>query len=595
MRHIVLSAVALLVTASLALGAPAFDKVMPEKTLGVLRAKNLPELQAKFKAQPGYALWNEPSVQKFLEKPLARLNEELAKAEGKAGVKLEDVMGILRGEVAVYVAADEALTGPEVILLVDVGDQGPKAMEILGALVDAIGKADPNAAEVPAVVEQMIDGVKFMTVRAAGADAAAEPKLCYGVVNDVLVVGGPLAAVTRQVGFLKAPPANALANNPLYLAAMAKAPAGSDIQAFVNVAEILAVVQMKAQDPAKTAQIISALGANGLTGAALGIELGKEYNTSTMYLGSRGTPQGIVKILMPQAGPLHTGAEVPADVSSFASARLDPAAIYDEVERMLNSIEPTIMAAFNEKMNQATQTLGQPFSLRNDVLAIFGPRVGSYARAEKPYNVPENTQQVFMVDITSKAAVQALLEKLQKMAPEFFALFQPHDYMGYQVYVMTTPQAPEGQMPPMAMMPKPAFVVTEKELLIAMNPASLEAHLRRLNAGGPTLQERPEFQELLKLLPAEGRVFVSFGDARQPVESFMTGLKEGQFDMILNMFKQRDPDVAEVVDLFDFTLLPDPEVVTKYINPAATVGIVQPDGVMLVSKSSSRMPAGAPK
>ncbi len=590
MRQIALSVVALFVTASLALGAPAFDKVMPERTLGFLRIKNLPELQAKAKAQPAYALWSEPSVQKFFEKPLARLNEELAKAEGKAGVKLEDFVGILRGEIALYVAIDEGTANPQVILLVDVGDQGPRAMELIDAVVTAAAKADPNAVA-PTVVEQMIDGVKFKTVRAGGADAAAEPTLCYGTVNDVLVVGGPLAAVTRQVGFLKAPPATALAGNATYQAAMAKVSATSDVQGFVNVAEILAVVQLKAPDPAKAAQLVNALGANGLTSAALGIELGKEYNTTAAYLGSRGAPQGIVKILMPASGPLHTGAEVPADAYSFISARLDPVGIYDEVERMLNGIEPAIMASFNEKMAQAAQTLGQPFSLRNDVLAIFGPRVGSYARAEKPYNVPENTQQVFMIDITNKAAVQALMEKLQKLAPEAFGMFRPHDYMGHQVYVMTLPPVPEGGgMPPAAQMPKPSFVATEKELLIAMNPESLEAHLRRLNAGGPTLQERPEFQELLKLLPAEGRVLVSFGDARKPVEGFMAGLKEGQFDLVLNMLKG-DPDVAEVVDLFDFKLLPDPEVVTKYINPAASVCVVQPDGLLLVSKSSSRLPA----
>lgn len=592
MRKITLLAAALCMTASVALAAVPFDKVLPENTLGMLRARNVPELRAKAQAQPAMAFFNEPAMQKFLERPLARLNEELAKAEGKAGVTLADVAGLLRGEAALCVTTDEAMASPEVLLLIDVADQGARAMEVVGLLVSAASKADADA---PAVtqVEQMIDGVRFMTVRAADADAAEEPKLCYGVAGDVLVIGGPLAAITRQVGFLKAPPEKALANNPAYVAAMAKLPAGADIQGFVNIQEILAVVQAQAPDPAVAAQWVNALGLKGLTAAALGAELGKEYNTTCAFLASQGAPQGIAKILMPPPGPLHTGAEVAADVNGFLSVRLDPVAIYDEVERMLITVEPMAIASLNDKINQMAQATGQPFSLRNDALTVFGPRMGYYSLSVKPYNVPENHQQVFMVDISGKAAFQALLEKLQKLAPGFLGMFQPRDYMGYQLYVMTMPDM---GMPPeqMAAMPKPAFVATDRELLISASAASLEAHLRRINAGGPTLQDRPEFKELFKRLPVDGRVFISYSDARPQVETFVASLKEGAFDFLLNQFRQ-DPDVAEVLDLFDFSLLPEPEVVSKYITPTATVGVVQPEGLLFMSTGSANIGAGAGK
>ena len=90
----------------------------------------------------------------------------------------------------------------------------------------------------------------------------------------------------------------------------------------------------------------------------------------------------------------------------------------------------------------------------------------------------------------------------------------------------------------------------------------------------------------LVVLPGKGKLYVA-SDFHSRWRQFQEWMDKT--DLVARL--KGDPDVAEVVDLFDFKLLPDPEVVTKYINPAASVCVVQPDGLLLVSKSSSRLPA----
>ena len=570
------------------LAAPPFEKILPDDTIAFITARNIPQLQARIKDQAVYALWNEPSVQRFLEKPLQRLTQELQKAEGQAGVKLSEIWPLFRGQAALVVSTDAQANEPEILLLADVGDQGPKAMLVIGALCGAFAEKLQTAALKP--VEEQIEGVKFVRMQAPapeGGAAAPEPAFTYGVLGDTLILGRPLSAVKRTAGFIKTEAPTALANAASYRLVLDKVSADSDFLAFVNVPRIVAIANQKAQGTQAT-QILGALGLNGLGPAGAAVTFGQDYSTSRIFLQTGGAPQGIVKILMPVPGPLHAGAEAPDDVASFISLRFDAAVIWDEVEKTIAAISPDTLTQLNAVINQFAQQLGRPFSLRNDILAVFGPRLAMYTRFEKPYNLMTSQQFVIMVDISSKAAFNSALENLQKVAPPMLALFQPREYLGHQVYVLTLPTPPGAPPAPTTQgTAQPAFVATDKEFIFSTRVEALEAHLRRMAGSGPSLQARPEFQEALKSLPPEARVMVGFADPVRQMEYFLTILKEGQFGPILGLL-QRDPDVAEVMNLFDFSLLPDPAVVTKYLSPSATCAIVQPDGLLILSKSPTK-------
>jgi len=134
----------------------------------------------------------------------------------------------------------------------------------------------------------------------------------------------------------------------------------------------------------------------------------------------------------------------------------------------------------------------------------------------------------------------------------------------------------------------PAFAVTEKEFIFSLKLSGVQAHLRGLSAdGAASLAGLPAFQEAMQSLPADGRIMAGYGDGRNSTDYILTILREGQMDMFLQMFAS-DPDIAEVLKLFDFGKLPPSEDVIKHITPTGTAVIAGPDGLVLMSKSKVR-------
>jgi hypothetical protein len=594
MRARLLAAALVFLVAPLLVAAPAFDTILPEDTIAYAAVKSVPALKEKFKTHPVRDIWMEPSVQKFFEKAVARLEQEVQKAEGKAGVTLAEAFGLFSGQVALAISADDQVADVEVLALAEVGDKGERAKQIIATLIAAAAKsakaegADAPAAPAVKTVDLTIEGVKFVGLL-DDDDAPDNPSAAYGVVNGVLIFGRPVAAIKRTVIFLKNAPPASLATTAAYKASQAAVNPAAEAHGYLNIARILRIVNMKARPD--VAQNIQALGLGTLVSLGFGVELGKEADTTRIFLQVAGTPAGLVKILLPTPGPLHTGAAVPADSASMASVRFQPAVIWDEVEKMLNAMAPPILAAINGKVNQAAQASGQPISLRNDIFAAFGPRIAFYSRFEKPYNLEDSQQFVVTLDIASKQAFQNAYDKLLKIAPELAMLLQPKDYMGYQVYSVATPNrggAPDAK-------PAPAFAVTEKELVFSTRGDLVEAHLRRAAVGGAALLDKAEFQDGLKALPSEGRVALTFSDPRPQTEFFLTALREGQFAMFAAMAAQK-PAIAEFLSLFDLQLLPPTEDINRHLSATTAVAQVRQDGMLITSRMPlKRVPPAAAK
>jgi hypothetical protein len=595
-----------LLCAVTALAAPAFERAAPENAVALIAVRSVPELKADLAASVWNDLWREPSVQAFMEKPRERLHEMLAEQEGKVGFTSADVLGLFQGQAAFMVWGDGKPNSTEegVVFLAEIGEQGDKAIEIIKGICNAAAQEAGEAA--PTFVEENYNGARLLSVHPAveaGMEADEGDAVVFGVSGDVLLMGGPMAGVKRMVDSLSALPAVSLADNASYQAVVRKVSPDSNVYGFVNVAGLIAVLQAAAQEGAATAAasmgapapdmsqfaaIVEALGLDNVDSAGFGIQTNQEYGAFTGFLRVVGEPHGIPKILMPGPGPLHTGAEAPSTADSFFSARFSAAPVWDELQRVVAGINPGIMTMVNAQLDQLAQRLGEPFDLRNDVLAMIGPRVAAYSWYEKPYNVSTSRQMVFVIDISSKAAFDAAYQKLQRLFPDQLALFQPEEYMGHTLYKMQMPMMsgmenmPQGEMPEM-----PAFAVTDKDLIVSQRASAVQAHLRRLNGEGESLADLPAYQEVMAQLPTDGRILFSYSDGRESVEYGLTVLREGQLDMILGMIAS-DPDVAEVLGLFDFQDLPPAEDVIRHLSPSGCAATVDADGLTFVSKIRMR-------
>jgi len=188
-----------------------------------------------------------------------------------------------------------------------------------------------------------------------------------------------------------------------------------------------------------------------------------------------------------------------------------------------------------------------------------------------------------MVEISSKAAFEQTLDKLRVIAPQVFMMMQPEDYLGHQVFSM----AQQPGMPAPEGMPQPAFTATEHQLIVSNQVAALKAHLRRLGKGGASLENSAQFQAGLAQLPADGRVMISYQNPASQIELFLHSLREGALSQMLGML-QGDADTAAAVQAFDFALLPEADVITRHLSPTTGCAVVEPDGLMIISRTPAR-------
>ena len=560
-----------------ALAAPPFEQAFPETTLLYCQVKDLPSLAEKIKTHSVYDLWNEPGVQKFLEAPLERLRTEIEEAEGKAEMQFSEIRSLFKGDIALAISGSPRDPEPEVVLVFNVGTEGDRAMGIVGKV---LAKLTEEVEEDLNTVEESYEGATLMQVKGPDGEAA----FTYGVADDVFVLGRPHEVIKRTVSFLKNPPNRSLGNSSLYKAALNKVSPKSDISFFFNLAHLFSL--LKQESPEEAGRVLEALGVSGVSAAAMGVEVGSDYDTTRMFVKSAPPPKGIMKMVQPAPGPLHTGAEATPDAEAFGSIRLDMLSVWDEFERLLATLSPQTLAAMNQQIALISAQIGQPFNIRNDIMSAFGQRMAYYTRYEKPYSLHTSQQTVILVDINSKAAFDQAMAKLRQAVPMIFAMFQQENYMGYELYVFGMPMQP-GAPPGMAAVPKPAYVATENQLLFSMQAEALKAHLRRMGKGGPSLKDTPDFQEALKMLPTEGRIMFAYSNPVAQIEMLLEALRSGQFLGIL-AFMERDPDVAEFLDLFDMSLLPESKEVTKHLVPSAGCVVVQPDGLLIISRAPAR-------
>ena len=585
-RSVVLALLGLLTAASWTWAAPAFEKAAPEDTIAFLTVRNMPAFQQHLKADPLYAIWQEPSVQKFLEKPIESLKGKLTEAEGKAGVKFDEVWSLFHGQVALVVTDDpDNPAEPAQLLLMDVGNDGDRAMKMMALILGASNQGADMSKET--AVEETYEGMKLIHMRSA-EDKGADGHMTYGVAGDVFILSNSGGAVKRTVSFLKAPPEKSLATTPAYQAVLQKLSPEADVLGFGNIAQVIALVQKHSADPngghdPQLPQTLDALGLNGLGGVGFSVAAGPEFDTVQFFVQTAGERKGLVKILTPAPGDLHSGAEAPADAVSFMTVRFDPAGMFDEIQNILSVAQPAALAMLNSYTDGISKKIGEPFDLRKDILSVFGPRLAAYSRYEQPAPPNASQQIVVMVDIVNKAAFRAMWDKLSKVSPQLAAQFQMREYLGQQMYVLAPPGQPQ---PPPEGQPVAAFVATDREFIYSQSVEALQAHLRRLNAGGPTLRDQPIFQESLKMVPADARVMLSFEDRSRQVEFILKAIKDGDFAPVAAGLR-RTPYVAEFLDQFDLALMPDAADITKHLSPSVFCAMVQPDGLMLMARSRS--------
>ena len=125
--------------------APAGAELVPDSTLLFAAIPDFPLARQEFQGTPLYALWREPEVQAFLEKPLAALQAANGKKDDSPD--LTQLLDLLQGEVFLAVTGFTVSPKPNatVVLGADLKLRKPQALLYLKLYEHQLAKYAPQA------------------------------------------------------------------------------------------------------------------------------------------------------------------------------------------------------------------------------------------------------------------------------------------------------------------------------------------------------------------------------------------------------------------------------------------------------------------
>jgi hypothetical protein len=570
-------AVCLLGICAGAWAAPDFDRIAPRETWAYVWVRDVPGLAEKMKQHSFYALWQEPSVQAFFDQAIARFNQELQKAEGEVGIKLQDVLGLFQGQVGFYLVGNPAQ--PEAgagVVFIEVGERGAEARR----LVEALLKLDADGAQAPRVTTETVT-LKGVEVTQIYEGEDATPDAAFSVIDDTLILCNA-AAMEQVIVRIQDPTVQSILDNPAYTNCIERVGLESDMTVFVYMEAIIDLV--KQNDPqGELGRIIEGLGLDGLLAVAMGNEVRATESRGNVFVNMVPEPQGVLTLLTQEPGPLHGAASVPADVASFVTFRVDPVAAWNEFEKIMMVLDPQRMQQINMQLETTAQQINEPFDLRNDVLSVFGPAWSVYTRFEEPVG-PQSQQVVVSADIPSKEAFGALWSKVQRIMPPLSQI-RPEDYLGHDLYRLVPPQQ-AAQMPPG--MPVPAFAITNERFVFSNDVENVQAALRRMGGqAADSLADEQAYRTGMRAVAAAQCTLMGFSNPEPQMRNLLNTLRGGQMAFLFGMMRSNKA-AAEILDLFDFSQLPPNEIVLKHIVTSSSCAERVPGGLLLKSWSPAK-------
>jgi hypothetical protein len=557
-----------------ALGS-GFDEWLPESTIAYVSVENVQSLGQRIRECPLNALWTEESVQDFLALPRQKWGEMLNEmAEQMGGARPDELVKMAQGQVVLAMTGirelDESRKRPGVIALVDVGDNGEKLQEWLSRL-----EGSEKFEEKWRRVEDEFRGVRIVTYvsKEEGSDDEMDPgQPSWFVRGSVFGLSNDIEAVKDVLVRSEAEDAAGLADSETYRTVRRRTGGNADVAFFVSFEEIWEVLGKYVEDE-KVMPILGSLGLTGMRAMGGRMTLGGESMTQQFFIYSPGEKSGVMRLMAGKNSALVPPKFVPADVASAMTMAFDVQEIWAEARRVMDKIKPGMTKEMDEGLASVKEQLG--VDIQADIIGSLGGTMTYYQIA--PEEMPEEADPmagigqmnriVFALELANAAKLEEALDTLLQVAP------MPVETQEYMGVTLRTVNAGFFEM---------GFGIVAGHLVLATNVEDLRAVVQTQGKEGAGLAGSEDFRRAMTSLP-EARSMVSYSDPRRAM-AMMSQMLQGP---IGQMMMGGNPEMAE---WFDFSLFPEAEVFTKYMDVGGAVMRTEEEGILIQGISRMKSP-----
>ncbi len=482
---------------------PMIAKIAPEECLGYMALAGMATPDPKSPNQTEQLL-AEPEVQQMAKEIERVVRSAFGRSAGRSPLP-----GGLSNDNAID-AAKLLLTRPLAIYVSRVQVQPSGPVVCGGAIINLGDNVAKIKAEIEAIVASLpppllqpidIDGKTWQSLK-----AGPNLSVAWGFQDNYLLValgdGEIQALVKRTHG---QPPAWLTQLRQQLPVERLSTVTYANLKAIADVAMPLA--------GPKADSILKALGLRGMTAIRSVTGLDGEGFVSRTLLTIEGQPEGVLRLT--GAKPLTPAdlVPIPQDAAIAVAFRLSLGSAFDLVQEIARKIDPAEAERMNRDIGRIEEGLG--LKLRDDILeplgdawCVFGaPDEGGLSglMAVLPLKDP---QRAAATHAKLVKLLQPYLAKPQETSDRNFfnmpSRLEESDFAGKKIYVY------QGQATMFVF--APAWCMTEKELVVAMNPQAIKAYLSR----GPefkSLAQAPVAAELFRGDP--GPLKLIYSDSKQ--------------------------------------------------------------------------------
>lgn len=260
---------------------------------------------------------------------------------------------------------------------------------------------------------------------------------------------------------------------------------------FVNVKALLKIFVPMAGPQA--AVILEALGISQVKNIASVAGLDQNNYIHKIHISIDGEPQGLMQFASIKPLSADDMAFIPADATMALAAKINPAGFFDTYVALAEKSDPQVAAVMHSTIERAESQLG--LKIREEILKPLGDNFTIYTKSSG-IGTP-NMMAVVQLKDPKQAAntfsklmpmIQTQFEVVAKNSPIPIKL-EKTTISGKEAYTISVqqPGMPGSQV---------CWCLTEKELIIALSPQSIEAYLSP-PAGFKSLTQSPEIGQLL--------------------------------------------------------------------------------------------------
>ena len=597
-------------------------KLIPPETVLLVDIGDFSKLRTQFEKTSFYRLYKDPAMAAFVDNFKTKWAEQNEKIEDEMARIIADVDSLPEGRLAVAMVLDERTVEanePPFVLIAQWGKSIDKIKEAMNKIVE---KAVEDGARRNT---EDYRGVGITTMIDESSDIYS---FCF--IDDCLIGSMNLDVLKFVVAHIKGADSSTLANDDDYNATLRAMESGGEtdgrINLYINIKHIIKMLitddtsgQMKIQ--------IGNLGLDNVTSLGWTVDFGSGPGGSSSgraILKIDGAKRGICKILELESGAVRPPQFVSAEACSVSFINLDIKKSFDELANVLTRVSPQAAALLYMPLIPPSSDGEPAVQLKDGVIDYLGSQIiiaqsidksAANLTEPKPADMPvaNAVRSLVAVAINNRNALEKSLSKLHEVMIAQGDPDAKRELLGHTIYLLdpssffpgfgggpTTPMltpADSGVSPvsldtPAREITKLAFTITDTHLLFASEPV-VEQAIRSLSASGSESVASKDWYRRAKSNVPSAVGLASFQDDKTSTEYLWSTIR----DMAKSeKEKNRDNEVEMGVGIrpggtlpelmlqggensfFDFTLLPEYDMVRKYFGLSAIYGVSRPDG-----------------